>query len=104
MDLNDPNVDEQLKERFKQLPKIVQNAIVSADIEKHLRSLADSHQLHLDQWNILETEVQMTLLGFQETDDLQKNIETEVGVTPEIAAALAQDISKTVFEPIREQL
>ncbi len=93
-----------MAERFKKLPKVVQDAITSADVEKHLRELADTHKLHIDQWSSLESEVQLALLGFQPVEDLAKNIESEVGVTSEVAAALAGDISRVVFEPVRHEL
>ena len=104
MNPDDKTVDAQLNERFQQLPKVVQNAIMSADVEKHLRGLAETHKLHLDQWQVLENEVMMTLLGFQNPEDLQGNIKTEVGVDDATAAALAADVSANVFQPIREEL
>lgn len=100
----DQNINQQLAARFKQLPEVVQKAITSADVQKHLRALADSHQLHLDQWEKLENEVMLALLGLQPVNDLQKNIQKEVGVAADVAAALASDISTTVFQPIRGEL
>ena len=87
-----------------QLPQVVQNAITSADTTTHLRELSELHKLHLDQWEILQTQVMLTLLAVQDVEDLPKNIETEVGVSREVAEALAADISRIVFEPIREEL
>ena len=101
---NDKELNEQIQERFKELPKVVQDAITSADVEKRMRVLADTHKLHLDQWQSLENEVMLALLGFQPVEDLQSNIKAEVGMTEEEAAALAADISKIVFEPIRGEL
>ena len=86
------------------LPKIVQDAITSADIEKNLRALSDTQKLHLDQWQTLENEVMLTLLGLQQIESLEKNIKNEVGVTAEIAHGLAENINKIVFEPIRQEL
>lgn len=100
----DALVDQQLKERFGQLPKVVQDAITSADVEKRMRELADTQKLHLDQWESLENEVMLALLGFQPVEDLEKNIKSEVNVTDDVAKALAADISKIVFEPIRGEL
>ena len=93
-----------LQERFEQLPKVVQSAISSAEVEKHLRELATTHKLHVDQWQSLENEVMLALFGFQPIEDLQANIKKEVGVSDEVAAALAADISTVVFEPIRQEL
>ena len=100
----DEDVKKDIHERMAQLPKVVQDAITSADTEKHLRELSELYKLHLDQWQVLQNEVMLTLLAFQESDDLAKNIKDEVGVSDEIATALAADISRIVFEPIREEL
>jgi len=93
-----------LKERLLQLPKVVQQAIASSDLEKHLRELADTHKLHLDQWQTLQNEVMLALLGFQPAEDLGKNIKDHIVVPSETANALAEDISRIVFQPIREEL
>lgn len=104
MDPEEKDFKEKLAERFAQLPKVVQDAITSADVEKHLRELADTQKLHLDQWEKLENEVMLALLGFQRSEDLQKNIESEVGVDAATAALLATSISTVVFGPIRQEL
>ncbi|PIR84184.1 hypothetical protein COU18_00310 [Candidatus Kaiserbacteria bacterium CG10_big_fil_rev_8_21_14_0_10_51_14] len=93
-----------LKERFAQLPEPVRRAITSEDNSKHLRELGERHKLHIDQWEALENAVMMTLFGAFPIEDLEKKIKQEVGVSDETAKALTADISKIVFEPIREQL
>ena len=93
-----------LEKRFAELPKVVQNAITSTDVRKGMRALADTHKLHLDQWETLENEVMMTLFGVFPIDELQANIQKEVEVPEEIAKALTENISKIVFEPIRAEL
>lgn len=97
-------LEKKLQERFAQLPKVVRDAVASADVEQHLRDLANIHKLHLDQWEKLENEMVLALLGFQQIDNLQENIKNEVHVDDATAAALAADISRVVFEPIREEL
>jgi hypothetical protein len=100
----DTEYDNLIRERFTKLPKVVQDAITSADVSAHMRELADKHKLHLDQWGSLENEVHLTLLGVEPAENLAKNIASEVGVDAVTAGLLAEDIFKTVFEPIREQL
>jgi hypothetical protein len=104
MDTEQQNLDKQMQERFAQLPKVVQQAITSADVQKHLRELADAHKLHLDQWAILENEVMLALLGFEPVEALASNIEKEVHVDASTAQSLARDISQIVFIPVRKQL
>ena len=101
---SDSELDSELEQRFAMLPQIVRDAIKSADVQKSLRTLADTHKLHVDQWQKLENEVMLALLGFEPVEDLQTNIRTHVGVGDVTAAALAEDISKTIFEPIRQEM
>lgn len=98
------NIDNVMKERFKQLPEALQEAITSAEVEKLLRGLADQHRLHLDQWQILENEVIMTLLGLRAADELEEHIKKEVRTDEKTAQALARDIALKVFAPIRKEL
>lgn len=103
-DQDEKKLDEQFQQRFAELPKPVQDAITSADIEKRLRALSETHKLHLDQWQTLENEVMLALLGFSPMEELAENIRTEVGTDETTASALALDISKIVFEPVRQEL
>lgn len=100
----DNELNTQLQERFAKLPKVVQEAITSADVEKHLRELAEHHKLHIDQWELLENEVMLSLLGFQPAAELADNIQKHVSVDETTAISLAADISTIVFEPIRKEL
>ncbi len=93
-----------LRERFNKLPKVVQDAITSADIQKRLRELAEINKLHVDQWQLLENEVMLTLLGFQAPDELAGSLKSDLNIPEEVSLILAQDISKIVFEPIRQEL
>lgn len=96
--------EEIIEERLATLPLVVQDAIKSGEVKQHMQKLAQTHKLHVDQWETLEKEVQYTLLGFQPAEELEQNIKSEVGVTDEVAHALVLAIGDTVFEPIREAL
>lgn len=105
----EPEIDakmlgEKLQARFKKLPKALQTAILSADIEKRLRELSEVHKLHLDQWQGLENEVMLALLGFQQGEKLGENLKNAIGVSEEDAQALAEDIADAIFKPIRTEL
>ena len=97
-------LNEKIRERFKELPKVIQDAVTSADVEKQLRALAETNKLHLDQWQLLENEVMLTLFGFEATEELADNLKTDLDISAERAGLLADDISRIVFQPIREQL
>lgn len=98
------DLNAELQKRFKALPKVIQAAITSADVQKELRALADTNKLHIDQWQLLENDVMLTLLGFQPTEELADHLKADLDISAEMAASLAADISRIVFQPIREQL
>lgn len=100
----DSQLQAQLHERLEQLPQVVKAAIASSDIEGNLRKLADTHKLHLDQWQSFENEVMLAILGIQRVEDLEQNIKKEAGVNDDVARALSLDVNRIVFEPIRLQL
>ena len=100
----DDSLKQILAAQFAKLPKAVQNAITSADVEKEMRTLAERHKLHLDQWQLLENEVFMAILGIKPAGDIVANIKQEVGVPEEAAREIVADITKIVFSPIREEL
>ncbi len=101
---NSPDMKKALAERFSTLPKVVQDAITSADVQKHLRDLAEGHKLHVDQWQVLENNVMLTLLGFQPVAELTQHLQRDLSVTDEVAAELAASISQIVFNPIRGEM
>lgn len=101
---NTPDMKQALAERFSSLPKVVQEAITSADVQKHLRDLAEVHKLHVDQWQVLENNVMLSLLGFQPVADLAQHLQKDLGVTEEVGVELAASISEIVFSPIRGEM
>ncbi len=98
------DLNKALAERFQTLPKVVQDAITSADVQKHMRDLAEGHKLHVDQWQVLENNVMLTLLGFQPVAELTAHLRKDLGVTEEVAVELATSISEYVFTPIRGEM
>jgi hypothetical protein len=107
--MTSPNIQEQelqklLATRLAELPGPVQKAITSIDVPEKLRELSTKQKLHVDQWQTLENEVMLTILGFQPAEDLGKNIQNNVGISETDASAMTETIAATIFNPIREQL
>lgn len=100
----DPTIQRQLEEHFHSLPPVIQRAISSSDIEKHLRDMVALHKLHVDQWDDLQNEVIFTLLGFQEPAALPEHLTERLHLSKEAGTNLATAINDEIFEPIREEL
>jgi len=90
--------------RLAQLPKALQDAIQSAELESKLRAIAQRYSIHIDRGALLENEVKLTLFGFEKVENLAHSIEAEVEVDATTAQNIAEAISEEIFEPIRQQL
>lgn len=101
---NDNNFSARIQERLSLLPQPVRDAITSMNVQQLLKTLASEKKLHVDQWEILENEVYLALLGFEPAENLENNLKKEVGVDDEMAHELVGAINEKIFEPIREEL
>ena len=100
----DQNLHAIIKQRFAELPKVLQDAITGAHVEEHMQKLSVKHALHLDKWQALENRVVLTLMGLAPAEGLRDAIKTELGLNDETADNLAEDIAIQVFEPVRQEL
>jgi hypothetical protein len=98
------DLHEKIRQRFNEVPKLVQEVIQSSETEKHLRALAAANKLNAEQYEPLENEVLLALLDFQPTERLGHNIKIVLGVSDELADRLAADIGKFIFDPLRQAL
>ncbi len=96
--------DQILKDAFLRLPKVLQNAIINADVQANLRKLAKVHKLHLDKWTILENEIMMALLGITDVNDLPYAISEQVGIPLEQALQITNSVAEIIFDPIQNEL
>lgn len=103
MDTN-TELNNALREHFLNLPEVVQKSILSTNIEGHLREMSGRYKLHLDQWQTLENEVMLALLGIKNASDLPVTISAELHMSEADALNLSKDISQTIFEPIRAEM
>lgn len=101
-----PSVDlqEKIRQRFDEIPRLVQEVIQSAETERYLRALTAANKLGADQYDPLENEVLLALLGFQPTERLADNIKNVLAVSDELADRLAADIARFIFDPLRQAL
>ena len=102
--MDDATLQGKFAELFSGLPAPVQRAISSSEVEKHLREIAVTNKLHIDQGEKMETQVLLALFGVRPIEQLQANLKKELNISEETAAVLAADVSRVVFEPIRQEL
>jgi len=100
----DKNVLELIKEKFKQLPKELQEAITASDLPVKTKAIADKHSLMLDQLGMLQNEIFFVLIGTESSKDFVDNISAELNINDTKATSIASDVSEQIFNPVRTYL
>lgn len=95
---------QQIEECFNALPDIVQKAIASGQIQEKFQELAKKHNLHLDEWQHVQNQIMLTVLGINNPEELVAKVVAATNIGQEKANALIDDVAITVFKPIREEL
>ncbi len=98
------NVSRVIEEQFSKLPLPVQRSITSGHVKDRFQELAKTHKLHLDQWQVIEDLILLTILGIYPPEELAQKIVAESGLDNDSANKLVEDVAVMVFRPIREEL
>lgn len=89
---------------MKILPRDVVDSIVSVDFKTKLQDITRRQKLLIDQAGKLEMETTLVMIGLEPLTDFIGNIERELTVPNLRAKEIAQDVSESIFKPIRESL
>ncbi len=98
------NLESLVNQRVNELPESVIDAIESIGLEKRLQNISKSHDLHLDKWGILESEIMLTILGITDPDNLVEEISEKLNIELLLSQTIVNEIAEQVFVPIREEM
>src|SRR5690348_3202956 len=96
--------EQDISERFGDLPVDVQQAIQSADMTSALKDIGANYQLHIDQLGSLEDEALLVMLGFSSPAAFPDRVAAALGMDKGTAAVIASDLSEKLFVPIRASM
>jgi len=91
-------------EGLKDLPKDVQDAIMSMDNAKIIEAVGKKNGLNLEQISVLAEEVGALMGGHAHPKDFIKNIREGLSVSDDLARAVAQEVNQQIFSKVRESL
>ncbi len=97
-------VQEEVSKRFKQLPDVVQSAILSEELANALHSAMHTAELTKENITICNQQATLVMVGLATTVEFKKNIESEMSLDKTVAQILFEDISANVFNPVRKSL
>lgn len=92
--------DEITLQRFKALPKIVQDAILNSGWQNIVRGLVNEYKLRIDQGNELENIVFGLMLGMFDSEELFDFINKDLGLEEDRAKDLFNKIDQKIFNDI----
>ncbi|MES2213822.1 MAG: hypothetical protein V4465_00300 [Patescibacteria group bacterium] len=89
-----------IEEQHKTLDPALQEALTNIPWKNTVREIARGNDLTKEQAEALEREVMFVMYCFEEPEDFQKNVVSEVGVDALKAKILDSKISDLVFNPV----
>ena len=98
------NVDETIKEQFKQLPKKLQDFIRAPNFRKKIKSILEGQPLDQVQCDAFENEVMLVLLRLEDINSFTVNVHHNVQISRERAEKLSRASMQKIFMPITEML
>jgi len=95
---------EQLNERYKNLPKDVQEAIIGVETADIIRQIGDEKKMMIDKIGDLAEEISLVLLGFTHPSQFVSHLSERLGIEKPVAKEIAEQVNTRIFFPIRENL
>ena len=82
----------------------MQEAISSVAVAEKIQQIATKNGLHIDEAGIVSDEATMVMLGIEHPNDFVDGLKNKLKLPQEKIIALAKDVDKEIFEPIKESL
>ncbi|MBI5816899.1 MAG: hypothetical protein HZB09_00535 [Candidatus Yonathbacteria bacterium] len=95
---------EQIKERFGNLPKDIQQELSSSDLGLIIQIIGSDVGITPEQSLDVEDEALDVLMGFSHPKDFIRNIRTKIGVDENKARTIAEKVNDEIFQPVKESL
>lgn len=96
--------EKDIAERYQKLPEALKDAMYSADIATKMVEIGKKFGLTIEETGFVAEETGYVVLGLMRPSELASALENRLKVDSEKARAIAQEISRQVFYPIREAL
>ena len=96
--------EKQLWDLFNKLPNDLKDAIFSEDTANNVSSICQRYEIEDKRISKIAKLAGNSLMGLLPPDELQDSLEKEVGLDPEIAKKVSQEINRFIFYPVKETL
>jgi len=93
-----------IDQHMNSLPHDVQEAIHGSSWERKILDIGRRYGLHVDQLEILQTELSLAVLGLSDRQSFIREVTSEAHIPKETMFVMVEDINREIFEPIRDHL
>jgi len=98
------NINQKILDRFNQLPREIQIAIVKSNWEQKIRNIAQKNNLQIGDAEIVESETFLVMLGVEHPENYTKQLIKEIGLDKQKAEKITTEVNKEIFDTIRQKL
>lgn len=98
------DVQNSIQNHMNTLPDYMQEAIHASGWERKILAIGRKYGLHIDQLDVLQTELSLVILGLSDRDEFVREVTHEAGISSQIMNGIVSEINHDIFEPIRERL
>ena len=98
------HTSEQLAKAFSGLPEDVKEAIAELDLAGALGEIGLKHHLHLDHLGLLADRTALVMMGLEPLATYGGDVARDLGLAPDVAAAITADVNNMIFAKIQESL
>ncbi len=95
---------EQLEEKFKDLPDDLKDALVSVENADIIQGVGHKYKLHVDQMGELADETGLVMLGLTRPGQFMDNLTKRLHISTELAKNIVREIDDQIFKPVKTSL
>jgi hypothetical protein len=96
--------EEELESIINNLPPKIGETFVSLEMLQTVQDIATRNGLHIDQIELLLTEVNQVLLGMSPSSSFTSELQSVTGIDNETAQKITTEVDQYIFMPIRQDL
>ncbi len=100
----DEITQQQAREQYLKLPQPIRDVLSDDETVKKIEGIAQNNGLTKVEGGMLSQVTSMLMMGFIQPNQYVTEIEKNISVTREVAAHIAQEINRDIFNPIKDAL
>jgi len=95
--------DAQIQQSINRLPENIKQAVVGFDWATEILDIAHKHRLQIDDADNFRHQTLLVILGEVPAEDYEKNLVSEMNISPMVATSLVNDANDHIFQELQKR-